>query len=194
MTQPLKKYKEKDFGTKSILRFTGGKQRLVKKLQKSMPEKWNDYFEPFLGGGSLFFSTQSNDKKQFYLNDQNNYLIDTYISIRDNPTEIYEYLKDIANQHSEDFYLKMRDKFNTSKESSVSKSAIFLYLNRSCFNGVFRLNSKQEFKVPSGKKETILIPTIDNFKNLSKKFSSTILTSVDFEKSLDKVKQGTLFI
>ena len=134
------------------------------------------YREPFLGGGSLFLALEPSKAK---LNDLNPLLIDMYRAVRDDPESVHRQLVTLANSHSSTFFYKTRGLFNRS-EASVLKAAQFIYLNRSCFNGVFRVNRKSEFNVPWGKKERVLIPTAGNLKRLASLLSPAKLSDGDY--------------
>ena len=178
---------EKDFGTKPFLRLTGGKQKLLTKLIDLLPESiaHSRYIEPFFGGGSLFFALTPMGAR---LNDANTLLMDMYRSIQDDPAAVHDELVKLAKRHGEPFYYKVRSSFNL-EGISHKKAAQFIYLNRACFNGVFRVNKKSEFNVPWGKKTHIIIPNLTNLERASRLFSACELLDWDFADALSDVGQ-----
>jgi len=127
-----------------LVHWVGGKSRVVPKLKELMPEKYNDYYEPFLGSGALAFSLTG----KRYLSDLNHRLITMYNVVRDYPQEVVDLIKVFDNTEEE--YYKVRDLFNTS-HNPLSVAAYFIYLNKRGFNGLYRENSKGKFNVPWGR-------------------------------------------
>ena len=132
-----------------VVKWVGGKRQLMLELLKNMPETYNRYFEPFIGGGALFFELQPQNG---YISDMNEELINLYTVVRD---DVYE-LIDALNKHkvSKEYFLKIRNLDRTEKYnklSDIEKASRFIYLNRTCFNGLYRVNSKGQFNVPFGK-------------------------------------------
>lgn len=134
-------------GIKPFLKWAGGKTQLLKELLEIIPPKFNKYIEPFVGGGALFFYI--NHKKSI-VSDLNEDLIITYIQVRDNVNEIIEILEDYKND--EKFYYKIRS-IDPTKVSEPERAARLIYLNKTCFNGLFRVNKKGIFNVPFGKRK-----------------------------------------
>ena len=158
---------------KPFLKWAGGKGQLLPQLEAALPkvlfEKEFTYIEPFVGGGAmLFFMLQKfSNIKNVIINDINTNLVEAYKTIKDSPEELIYQLSTIEQQYMsiaehEDkrlFYLEMRHKYNDDEMSSVEKSAILIFLNRTCFNGLYRENSKGFFNVPFGRNAN---PTICN--------------------------------
>ena len=158
---------------KPFLKWAGGKGQLLPQLEAALPkvlfEKEFTYIEPFVGGGAmLFFMLQKfSNIKNVIINDINTNLVEAYKTIKDSPEDLIYQLSTIEQQYMsiaehEDkrlFYLEMRHKFNDDEMSSVEKSAILIFLNRTCFNGLYRENSKGFFNVPFGRNAN---PTICN--------------------------------
>jgi DNA adenine methylase len=155
---------------KPFLKWVGGKTRLMKKVEDYFPLKYNNYIEPFSGGGSVFFNFTP---KNAIISDLNETLIDTYIDIRDNFDEVYEYLTILEKKNNEVDFYKFRKLFNElrleenvylQKKSDVSNirisdtvyiSALMIYLNKAGYGGVYRENQNGGFNVPYGKYKTI---------------------------------------
>ena len=158
---------------KPFIKWVGGKGQLLSQLKVNLPvELYNEaftYIEPFVGGGAmLFFMLQKFPKiKRVVINDINKNLTDAYKTVKENPDELVYRLKHLEQQFLsisdyEDqraFYLKIRSRFNEEKLNSIDKTSLLIFLNRTCFNGLYRENSKGCFNVPFGRYTN---PTICN--------------------------------
>ena len=178
--------------TKPIIKWAGGKTQLLNELIPMMPESYNNYFEPFIGGGALFFALQP---ERALINDYNTQLINLYAQCRDNAEELMQRLDQLAAEHQEDpeHYYTNRALYNACierKEHSVESAALFIYLNKAGFNGLYRLNSKGLFNVPTGRKKKVNLYEQDNINNVSKLLKGTELTTGDFENACEKVGPG----
>lgn len=129
---------------KPFLRWAGGKAKLVPELIKLAPKSWLTYREPFLGGGALFFALQP---KHVVLSDANDELIHAYTIVRDRPAELIDRLVKAAQSHSKEHYYFVRT-LDPRTLDPVTRAARFIYLNSTCFNGLYRVNSKGRFNVP----------------------------------------------
>lgn len=169
----------------SFLKWAGGKRWLLTKQADILPTKQNikHYYEPFLGGGSVFFHLKP---EKATLSDINSDLINAYQVIKDNWKELFELLNIMHKKHTTSFYYKVR---NSVPDTCLEKAARFIYLNRTCFNGLYRVNKKGEFNVPIGSKKNVIMES-DDFESLSKLLKNTIIESCDFEKSIDKAEYG----
>lgn len=168
-----------------FLKWAGGKRWFTNQHHHLLPKKYNLYIEPFLGGGSVYFYLKP---ERALLGDINKELIITYQSIRDNWQEIEKILIIHQRNHSEKYYYKMRD---WDPDNSIEKAARLIYLNRTCFNGIYRVNSKGKFNVPKGTKNSVIFET-DNFRDISKLLSSADLRASDFEVLIDEAYQDDL--
>ena len=172
-----------------FLRWAGGKQNIAKNLLKYVPRELNKerYFEPFLGGGSLFFLLQP---KKAFLSDMNQHLIHCYEVIKKHPSLFHRHLSRLQKFTNEKDYYHIRDEFNIDINNfSVVQAARFVYLNRSCYNGIFRVNKRGLFNVPYGKKNPYY-PTFSEIKNISRILQSATLCFCSYEKILPKLKSG----
>ena len=140
--------------TKSFLKWIGGKGRIMSHLIAAAPQTFNNYFEPFLGGGSVYFAireyfqlTSEPGNGVFYLSDANPELITTFKAVQSDPDAVIERLRLLAAQHSKEFYLTFRKQ---RPAEPLDIAAWFIYLNKTCFNGMWRVNSKNEFNIPFG--------------------------------------------
>lgn len=174
--------------TYPIVKWIGGKRQLMFELLKNMPQCYNRYFEPFIGGGALFFELQPENA---YISDMNEELINLYSVVRDSVDELIEDL----NKHevSKEYFLKIRNLDRTveySKLSNVERASRFIYLNRTCFNGMYRVNSKGEFNVPFGNYKNPRIIDENNLLNCSELLKNTEIKCADFSEILNKVQKG----
>jgi DNA adenine methylase len=168
---------------KPLLRWAGSKRQLVPTLSKFFdPVRHRRYVEPFAGSACLFFSLKP---KKAILGDINGELIRTYRDVKYRNKDVSNRLLKFRKSKKE--FLRLR-KANKRSSSRVHQSARFIYLNRCCFNGLYRTNSKGDFNVPYGGKASGAIPT--SLRRHSGALRSVILVSADFEKVLSRVKPG----
>ena len=168
---------------KPFLKWAGGKRWLFDSKQFSLPNIEGHYFEPFLGGGAAFFQTQP---RNAVLTDSNARLIELYKVIRDDLEEFQAHLKKHARSHSREYYYELRAK---KLRKPVTRAAQFLYLNRTCWNGLYRENLRGQFNVPIGTKQTVIFDT-DDFAAWSKALSNSYIECRDFEDSIEEADEG----
>lgn len=174
--------------TYPIVKWVGGKRQLMFELLKNMPEDYNRYFEPFIGGGALFFELQPDNA---YISDMNEELINLYQVVRDNVDELITDLQ--KHDISKEYFMEIRNIDRTEKYqnwSNIQKASRFIYLNRTCFNGMYRVNSKGEFNVPFGHYKNPRILDENNLINCSNLLQRTEIKHADFSEILKKVKKG----
>ena len=174
--------------TYPIVKWVGGKRQLMFELLKNMPENYNRYFEPFIGGGALFFELQPDNA---YISDMNEELINLYKVVRDNVDELVADLQ--KHDISKEYFMEIRNIDRTEEYknwSNIQKASRFIYLNRTCFNGMYRVNSKGEFNVPFGYYKNPRILDENNLINCSNLLQKTEIKHADFSKILKKVKKG----
>lgn len=185
MAVVLEKLKEETY---PIVKWVGGKRQLMFELKKNMPEYYNRYFEPFIGGGALFFYLQPDNA---YISDMNEELINLYQVVRDNVDELVADLQ--KHDISKEYFMEIRNIDRTEEYenwSDVQKASRFIYLNRTCFNGMYRVNSKGEFNVPFGHYKNPRILDENNLINCSNLLQRTEIKHADFSEILKKVKKG----
>lgn len=170
---------------KPFIKWAGGKRWLLNDLSFGLPEYSGRYIEPFLGGGAIFFHLTPPDA---ILSDVNERLIATYKSIRDEWRLVEESLAEFQERHSKEFYYDERSREYSSPHL---RAAQFLYLNRTCFNGLYRENLKGQFNVPLGTKTQVSLPD-DDFELASKILSRADLRTGDFEAIVAEAKEGDL--
>lgn len=127
-----------------FIKWAGGKRQLLPQYLQYFPKQYSDYYEPFLGGSAVFFSLPPH---RSYLSDINSHLINTYQEVRDNVDDLIEALTEHTLKHSLEHYYQVRSNPNGTP---LERAARFIYLNKTCFNGLYRENSKGEFNVPIG--------------------------------------------
>ncbi len=138
-----------------FVKWVGGKRSIMDALTARLPKNFNHYYEPFIGGGALFFELQriqwerSANFRRAYLSDTNFDLIMAYRVVQRAPEDLLELLREHAQKHSEEYYYKVRDKHHLQNPAEIA--ARLLYLNKTCYNGLWRVNSKGEFNVPIGR-------------------------------------------
>lgn len=174
-----------------FLRWTGSKRWFIKDhIIDFLPNNFANYHEPFLGGGAVFFFIRqhhSNEERKYFLSDTNEDLINTYLQLRDNTENVIKCLKKFKNTSEE--YYKIR---SYQPRSSIEKAARFIYLNRTSFNGIYRVNADGKYNVPYGQRKNVDFVTENQLKNISKLLCSVNLMTRSFEKSLDNIKKGDL--
>ena len=166
-----------------FLKWPGGKRWLVEQHSDIFPTDQNNYIEPFLGAGSVFFHLCP---KKAHLSDSNSELIETFRAIRDNWCLVLKHLKKHQNKHSDSYYYFVR---SSSPKTAASKAARLIYLNRTCFNGIYRVNRNGEFNVPRDTRNNIIFKH-DDFEALSKILQGVKLMSSDFQEPINHAGNG----
>lgn len=187
---------------KPFIKWAGGKTQLLDVIRKKYPQNIKKYCEPFVGGGAVLFDILTNfQPKEVLINDINNELINTYIHIRDNVEDIIISLSDTQeifwnmdnNQRKEYFYVQ-RDKFNNGIKNNindVSMAVLFIFLNKTCFNGLYRVNSKGLYNVPIGSYKKPLICDADNLRLISSLLKNVIIKCGDYSECADFIDNKT---
>ena len=166
-----------------FLKWAGGKRQLLPALLKRTPASYNRYLEPFLGGGALYFAMQP---KTAYLADLNPELINCFEVVRSNLTELKDELK--KYRYDKEMFYEVREldrKADYTSTSPVARAARFIYLNKTCFNGLYRVNSKGYFNVPFGTYKDPTILDVPNLTACSKALQSAIIKTGCFEEIVD---------
>jgi DNA adenine methylase len=171
-----------------VVKWAGGKTQLLPYLIQFSPKQFNQYFEPFLGGGALFFKLSNNRKiSKAYLNDCNCDLINVYSVIKKNLDELISELGSGFYQNNEEIYYQIR---LSSPENEIKRAARFIYLNKTAFNGLYRVNSKGQFNVPFGKYKNPKILDKFNLKAVHEALQKDELTCMDFEEAVKQANTG----
>lgn len=179
---------------KPFVKWAGGKRQILDKLNKYIPTKYDTYYEPFIGGGALLFDLSP---KKAVINDSNQELMNVYNVLLDYDkySKMCKLLNKYEANHSEEFYYEIRnmDKEKTFKRlSDYKKAARTLYLNKSCFNGLYRVNKKGEFNVPFNKNKKVNTYDGENLLTIHYYFSTNDIKieCKDFEESVKNAKKG----
>ena len=172
-----------EFVVQPFLKWPGGKRWLVANHSRWLVAAKGKHIEPFLGGAAVFFHL---GPQSSLLSDANEDLIETYSAIRDDPEDVFERLRWHHSKHCKSYYYRMR---GSKPRTVVTRAAKFLYLNRTCFNGLYRVNLNGEFNVPMGTKTSVVLST-DDFPTTSQLLEKAELLAGDFEKSIERAAAG----
>ena len=168
----------------SFIKWAGGKKQLIEQFKQFFPQNAERYFEPFVGGGAVaFYIIQKNNLKEIYLSDINEELINCYNVIKNNVEELIEILKEYKKNHNKEVYYKIREQ-DPKKLSNLYRAGRFIYLNKTCFNGLYRVNSKGGFNVPMGDYKNPSIVQEQELRFISKLLKNTILKVMSFDNVL----------
>ncbi|CEN35324.1 DNA adenine methylase [Capnocytophaga cynodegmi] len=194
--------------TKPFLKWAGGKTQLISEIERNLPSKLVQgnftYVEPFVGSGAVLFWMLNNfpNLKKVVINDINQDLINTYKTIALNPNELISILEILQSEYHDldgndekkkQYYYDKRTLYNTRKEEKTSHSALFIFLNRTCFNGLYRVNRKNEFNVPMGSYKKPTICDTENLLAVSEALQKVEILCGDFEQTLSYADEKSLF-
>lgn len=178
---------------KPIVKWAGGKGFLLDTVRKMQPKEYNRYFEPFGGGAAILLGLRHTPS---VLNDINSELINVYRQVRDAPDEFMDSLSDLDGDHAaaatpKDFYYDIRSSFNLHMEDGTPEQAArFVYLNKHCFNGLYRVNSSGEFNVPFNGKTSGASFSELHIREVSAFLQTVSITNHDFETILSRAEKG----
>ena len=174
-----------------VLKWAGGKRQLLQEISKHIPKKFFTYYEPFLGGGAVLFHLQPG---KAVVNDINEELINVYHVIRDNVEELIKSLKKHKNEKGYYYMIREldRDKEKYNQLSNIEKASRIIFLNKTCFNGLFRVNSQGQFNVPFGKYKNANIVDEPTLRAVSNYFNKAKITfkCTDFEEAVKGISKG----
>lgn len=178
---------------KPFVKWAGGKRQLLSQIEQHLPEKFSSYFEPFLGGGALLFNLLSENKNlKVHMSDLNSDLVLSYVTIRDNLGALLKSLQKHSDKYfadSESYYYSVRE---SNPKSQIEKVSRLLFLNRTCFNGLYRVNSKGKFNVPLGRYSHPNIVQEENLRSVNQFLNQNKITikCQDFSSTVEKAKKG----
>ena len=167
-----------------FLRWAGSKKRLLPHLARFSTNGNGKYFEPFMGSACLFFAIEP---ETAVLGDTNQELVETFQAVRENPVAVHNYLRPL--RRDEITYYKVRDFWDCQGEAARI-AARFIYLNRLCFNGIYRTNTRGEFNVPYSGDSTGSIPSLKNLRAASTTLQKATIYNTDFETVIDAANAG----
>lgn len=198
--------KEHIVSLKPFVKWVGGKSQLINELEKMLPadgEKiLTKYCEPMVGGGALFFNILSKyDFEQLYISDINSELINAYQVIKNNVDSLIEKLREMQllflpmdENGRKLYYYSIRDKFNNTKLCDITaseKASYFIFLNKTCFNGLYRVNRKGQFNVPMGAYKNPMICDEENLRNINKVLQNVTIVCGDYSLSKQFIDKNT---
>lgn len=181
---------------KPFLKWAGGKRQLIDELKENMPPDFkinqNTYYEPFVGAGAFLFALQP---KKAVINDTNAELINCYQVIRDHVDELIEDLRQHKKNHQEDYYYKLRDWDRLpdfKNKTTIARASRIIFLNKTCYNGLFRVNSQGQFNVPFGRYKNPNILDESVLKAVSKYLNNPKIkiSNIDFQEAIKEAKKG----
>ena len=180
-----------------FVKWAGGKGRLIPELLPHLPARFGDFYEPFLGGGALFFALSAREARfNAFLSDLNGELIATYKVIKENPEDLITVLRRLQDEYERatskvEYYYRKRDATSTN---NVETAARLIFLNKTCYNGLYRVNSRGQFNVPFGKYKRPRILDPENIRAVSEalRHTNAKLTISDFKKSIANCRRNDL--
>ena len=203
----IRREEKEDKYVKPFLKWAGGKGQLLKEIEKYYPFEnglITKYAEPFVGGGAVLFDILCKyELEEIYISDINCELINTYTVVKDNIEELIQLLAKyqeeyipLCNDDRKIYYLDKRNRFNElksngSNDEKTEKSALMIFLNKTCFNGLFRVNKKGLFNVPMGSYKTPLICDEENLRKVSEKLQNVKIVCGDYKESEDFIDNKT---
>ena len=192
---------------KPFLKWAGGKGQLIHEIEKYYPFDGSNitkYAEPFVGGGAILFDVLSKyNLEEVYISDINAELINTYLIIRNNVEALIDKLHTMQNDflpletpERKAYYIQMRERFNflkvnTNEDNNIEKAALMIFLNKTCFNGLFRVNKKGLFNVPMGSYKNPMICDESNLRAVSEKLQKVTIVCGDYRESADFIDENT---
>lgn len=193
---------------KPFLKWAGGKTQLINDIKKVLPKEFTkykfNYIEPFVGSGAVLFWMLNNFPKieKAIINDINADLTNTYKVISHSPFELISILNQFQNEYhslednseiKKEYYLEKRENFNSRKFSNTEQAAFFIFLNRTCFNGLYRVNKNNFFNVPIGSYKKPTICDAENILAVSESLKKVEILTGDYQQTLDFAKRPALF-
>ena len=191
---------------KPFLKWAGGKGQLIREIEKYYPfgSTITKYAEPFVGGGAVLFDILNKHKvNEIYISDTNAELINAYKIVRDNIEELIELLQTYQSEYipletedRKEYYMSKRESFNELKvngneKTNIEKAALMIFLNKTCFNGLYRVNKKGLFNVPMGSYKNPMICDEDNLRRVSYKLQNVTIVCGDYRESKDFIDENT---
>jgi DNA adenine methylase len=168
---------------KPFLKWAGGKRWFVARYSSLFPTQIRTYIEPFLGSAALFFYLRPD---RAILGDKNEALIETYQALSDDWRGVWRRLKEHQERHNTNYYYEMRKRLYHSR---IGRAAKLVYLNRTCFNGLYRVNRKGQFNVPKGTKDTVIFPD-DDFGQIAALLRRAEILCADFSQLIKRAAEG----
>lgn len=193
---------------KPFLKWAGGKTQLINEIENALPQEITNlkftYVEPFVGSGAVLFWMLDNfpNLENAVINDINADLINTYKTIAEKPKELISILEILQNEfhalegnedNKKTYYYEKRTQYNSRKEEQSGQAALFIFLNRTCFNGLYRVNRKNEYNVPMGGYKRPTICNTENILAVHEALKKVEILCGDFEQTLDYATENSFF-
>ncbi len=193
---------------KPFVKWAGGKAQLLNEIDNAIPNHIKQdrftYIEPFVGGGAVLFWILQKypDIEQAVINDINTDLTNSYQTIKENVEDLISILQEWEKEYhslkdkpeiKKEYYYSKRELFNSRTSDKTTQTALFIFLNRTCFNGLYRVNRKNEFNVPIGSYKTPMICDEDNLRAVNQILQKVTILNGDFEETLKYAEQETIF-
>ena len=173
-----------------FLKWAGGKSNLLKQYEPLFPKWSGDYFEPFIGSGAVFFFLSARQEaRKYYLSDLNREIVDAFCAVRDDVEEVIGLLTKHQKLHSKDYFYQVRA-LVPENLSTLERAARTIYLNKTCFNGLYRVNKKGEFNVPMGNYKKPSILQVETLKTASRALARADLAAGHYSGLVDKAQAG----
>lgn len=183
---------------KPFVKWAGGKTQLLEEINKRKPSNYNNYIEPFIGGGALFFDTQP---QAAIINDMNRQLINCYQQIKENAAALIKKLakleKEFNNLNTDEekaaFFYDIREKFNANmfrKKLTATEASYFIFLNKCCYNGLYRINGSGLYNAPYGHRKKVNLFEEENILQVAQQLNNTIILNGDFEAACSTAVAG----
>ncbi|MDG7037140.1 MAG: DNA adenine methylase [Nitrososphaerota archaeon] len=174
----------------TFVKWAGGKKQLLSQFEPYFPMEINRYFEPFVGGGAVaFYIIKQYSPQEVNLSDSNEELVNAYNIIKDDVDSLIGVLGEYKKRHSREFYYKIRA-LRPNALSRLERAARFIYLNKTCYNGLYRVNAKGQFNVPMGSYKHPAILNEHELKEISRLLQNTSVETKQFYEIEDKAKRG----
>ncbi len=177
--------------TEPFVKWAGGKRQLLDRIKPLMPEKYNRYYEPFIGGGALLLNVHPENA---VINDTNTQLLNVYRQLKQNPEAVIAVVNALDKEPCDkEKYLVLRARYNEkiqAQESDIECAALFIWINKHCFNGLYRVNSKGLFNVPYNNRIEGVSVNADNLRNIGAYLQQVEIREGDFEKACGDVRKG----
>lgn len=170
---------------KPFVKWAGGKTQLLDRLKERMPIKYNNYYEPFIGGGALLLDLQP---EKAFINDINEQLINCYMQLKDNTDDLINEIRAIETENCDkDYYLYIRDRYNKQIEKGIlnaETAGLMIWINKHCFNGLYRVNKKGLFNVPYNNNKNANSISLDNLLGIAEYLKTVDIKCMDFEEAV----------
>jgi DNA adenine methylase len=177
-----------------LVKWAGGKRQLLAALNSRLPPDWNDFYEPFFGGGAFFISLYNQGRiSRAVIADLNSELVNFYLVVKTSPGDLNTALSDDTLENSAGAYQRLKDEFNDTvpaKENAVRRAAVFVFLNKHGYNGLWRVNSRGRFNVPFGRYAKRSLPSASSIQLFNAMLRQVTILNTDFEKAVKTARKG----